>query len=446
MSDAQTSASLASTAPAPGARYRYVVLAMLILVYTLNFLDRQILGILAKPIKEEFGLTDGQFGLMSGLAFALLYTTLAIPIAWLADRFSRVWIMTTALTLWSGFTALCGFAGGFSQLFLARMGVGIGEAGGVAPAYSMLADYFPKHQRARALAAYAFGIPLGTAAGTLVGGLLAVQFGWRTAFIVVGLIGVALAPVFRLIVRDPRRGGADMAVGDTTTVQAPAAPLGEVVRVLAAKPSLWLLSFGAASSSVCGYGVALWLPSFFMRSLGLTLSQTAWYYSGIALFGGVLGIWLGGAVADRLGAKSKAGYPLTPAVAFLISVPCFLLAMNSGSLVGNLGGGASLALAFAIFLIPTGLNLAWLGPITAAVQHLAPAPMRTTASALFLLINNLLGIAVGTYYFGLVSDLLKPVFGQESLRWSIYTGMGFYLVAALLFFLASRRLAKDWVE
>jgi MFS family permease len=430
----------------PGARYRYVVLSMLILVYTLNFLDRQILGILAKPIKEEFGLSDGQFGLMSGLAFALLYTTLAIPIAWLADRFSRVWIMTAALTLWSGFTALCGFAGGFSQLFLARMGVGIGEAGGVAPAYSMLADYFPKHQRARALAAYAFGIPLGTAVGTLVGGLLAVHFGWRTAFIVVGLIGVALAPIFRLIVRDPRRGGADMAAGDTTTVQAPAAPLREVVRVLARKPSFWLLSFGAASSSVCGYGVALWLPSFFMRSLGLTLSQTAWYYSGIAFFGGLMGIWLGGAVADRLGAKSKAGYPLTPAVAFLISVPCFLLAMNSGSLVGGLGGNASLALAFAIFLIPTGLNLAWLGPITAAVQHLAPAPMRTTASALFLLINNLLGIAVGTYYFGLVSDLLKPTFGQESLRWSIYTGMGFYLVAALLFFLASRRLAKDWVE
>jgi MFS family permease len=444
MSDGQTQAG-------GGARYRYVVLTMLILVYTLNFLDRQILGILAKPIKEEFGLTDGQFGLMSGLAFALLYTTLAIPIAWLADRFSRVWIMTAALTLWSGFTALCGFAGGFSALFLARMGVGIGEAGGVAPAYSMLSDYFPKHQRARALAAYAFGIPLGTAAGTLVGGLLAVHFGWRTAFIAVGLLGVALAPIFRLIVKDPRRGGADMAVGDTTTVQAPAAPLGEVVRVLAAKPSFWLLAFGAASSSVCGYGVALWLPSFFMRSLGLTLRETAWYYSGIAFFGGLLGIWLGGAVADRLGAKSKAGYPLTPAVAFLISVPCFLLAMNSGSLVGNLGGPmegnwAALAVAFGIFLIPTGLNLVWLGPITAAVQHLAPAPMRTTASALFLLINNLLGIAVGTYYFGLVSDLLKPAFGQESLRWSIYTGMGFYLVAALLFFLTSRRLAKDWVD
>jgi MFS family permease len=432
--------------PAKASGYRYVVLAMLILAYTFNFLDRQILGILAKPIKEEFGLTDSQFGLMGGLAFALLYTTLAIPIAWLADRFSRVWIMTAALTLWSGFTALCGVVGSFSHLFLARMGVGIGEAGGVAPAYSLISDYFPKHQRARALAAYAFGIPLGTAAGTLVGGLLAVHYGWRTAFIVVGLLGVLLAPIFRLVMRDPQRGGADRAPHAPPVAQAPAAPLREVAKLLAAKPSFWLLALGAASSSVCGYGVAAWLPSFFMRSLGLTLSQTAWYYSGIAFLGGVAGIWMGGVMADRLGAKSKAGYPLTPAVAFLISVPCFLLAMNSGSLVGGLGGQASLALAFVIFLVPTGLNLAWLGPITAAVQHLAPAPMRTTASALFLLINNLLGIAVGVYYFGAMSDFLKPTFGAESLRWAIYTGMGFYLLAALLFFLASRRLDRDWVE
>ncbi|ENZ82010.1 MULTISPECIES: MFS transporter [Caulobacter] len=442
----QHNAAAAGPGAAKPSGYRYVVLAMLILAYTFNFLDRQILGILAKPIKDEFHLTDGQFGLMGGLAFALLYTTLAIPIAWLADRFSRVWIMTAALTLWSGFTALCGFVGGFGQLFLARMGVGIGEAGGVAPAYSLIADYFPKQQRARALAAYAFGIPLGTAAGTLVGGLLAVRYGWRSAFVVVGALGVLLAPLFRLVMRDPPRGGADREAGAPVAPPAPAAPLGEVVRLLAAKPSFWLLALGAASSSVCGYGVAAWLPSFFIRSLGLTLAQTAWYYSGIAFIGGLLGIWLGGAMADRLGAKSKGAYPLTPAVAFVISVPCFLLAMNSGALVGGLGGQAALAVAFVIFLIPTGLNLTWLGPITAAVQHLAPAPMRTTASALFLLINNLLGIAVGVYYFGLVSDLLKPTFGAESLRWAIYTGMGFYLLAALLFLLASRRLARDWVE
>lgn len=447
------------TAPAPpGSAYRYYVLAVLIFVYMLNFLDRQIVGILATPLKAEFNLSDSQFGLMGGLAFALLYSTLAIPIAWLADRFSRVWIMTTALTVWSGFTALCGVAGSFGQLFLCRMGVGVGEAGGVAPAYSLISDYFPKSQRARALAAYAFGIPIGTAAGTLVGGLLAATYGWRTAFIVVGLLGVLAAPLLRLTVRDPKRGGMDEPA--PAEIAAPAAvatphkapPFGDVLRLLLVKPSFWLLSFGAAASSVCGYGVAAWLPSFFQRSFGLTLAQTAWYYSGIALVGGLTGIWLGGAIADRLGKASRGAYPLVPAIAFLISVPCFLLAMNSGAIIGAIlpDAGANsvpaLALAFLIFLIPTGLNLAWLGPITASVQHLVPSTMRTTASALFLLINNLLGIAVGIFYFGWMSDLLRPTFGDESLRWAIYTGMGFYLLAAALLIGASRTLKTDWVD
>jgi len=440
-------------AASPG--YRYYVLGILILIYMLNFLDRQIIGILAAPLKAEFNLSDSQFGLLGGLAFALLYSTLAIPIAWQADRFSRVWIMTGALTVWSGFTALCGLAGGFGSLFLCRMGVGIGEAGGVAPAYSLIADYFPKSQRARALAAYAFGIPLGMAAGTLVGGLLAATYGWRTAFIVVGVLGVLVAPVLRLTVKDPKRGGLDVepAAPAAAPVEAPKAPpFMEAVRTLAPKPSFWLLSFGAAASSVCGYGVAAWLPSFFMRSFGLTLSQTAWYYSAIVLVGGVAGIWLGGSMADRLGKTSKAAYPLTPAIAFLISVPCFILAMNSGAVVGAVmpgsdpNGAAALTMAFLIFLIPTGLNLTWLGPITAAVQHLASPTMRTTASALFLLINNLLGIAVGIYYFGWMSDLLRPTFGEESLRWAIYTGMGFYLLSSALLFGASRTLKKDWVD
>ena len=442
----------------PGSGYRFYVLAVLILIYMLNFLDRQIIGILATPLKAHFGLSDTQFGLLGGLAFASVYSTLAIPLAWLADRFSRVWVMTTALAVWSGFTALCGVAGSFTQLFLFRMGVGVGEAGGVAPAYSLIADYFPKAQRARALAAYAFGIPLGTAAGTLVGGVLAAKYGWQTAFIVVGLLGVAVAPLLRLTVRDPKRGGLDapaVAVEPTAPVAAAAPakapPFGAVCKLLFAKPSFWLLSFGAAASSVCGYGVAGWLPSFFMRSFDLTLIQTSWYYSGIALVGGISGIWGGGLIADRLGKKSKGAYPLTPAIAFLISAPCFILAMNTPWLIGLVlpGGGTQaqqLTLAFQIFLIPTGLNLTWLGPITAAVQHLVPPPMRTTASALFLLINNLLGIAVGFYYFGAVADALRPAFGDESLRWAIYTGMGFYLLSSFLLIGASKTLKRDWVE
>jgi MFS family permease len=497
-----------SAAPVrPG--YRYYVLAVLVLVYTLNFLDRQIIGILAAPLKAHFELSDAQFGLLGGIAFASVYSTLAIPLAWLADRFSRVWIMTGALAVWSGFTALCGLAGSFTQLFLCRMGVGVGEAGGVAPAYSLIADYFPQSQRARALAVFAFGIPIGTAAGTLVGGLLAARWGWQTAFIVVGLLGLLLAPLLRLTIRDPQRGGTD-AARTPAQVAAAAAPaqagsdrvgriaalvmfgLGAGALILSAlaqftgfavgsplvlvfasllafvigvslmvarvtasavipKPSFWLLALGAASSSVCGYGVAGWLPLFFMRSFDLTLAQTSWYYSGIALIGGLLGIWLGGSIADKLAKRGKGAYPLTPAIAFLISAPLFIAAMNAPWLIGLVlpGGGSQaqqLLLAFVIFLIPTGLNLAWLGPVTAAVQHLVPAPMRSTASALFLLINNLLGLAVGFYYFGWMSDLLAPRFGEESLRWAIYTGMGFYLLASTLLIGASRTLKRDWVD
>jgi MFS family permease len=418
--------------------------------------------------------------------------------------------------VWSGFTALCGVAGSFTQLFLCRMGVGVGEAGGVAPAYSLISDYFPPSQRARALAVFAFGIPIGTAAGTLVGGLLAARFGWQTAFIVVGLLGLLLAPLLRLTVRDPQRGGTDAAAAAVKAALVPEAPrvaappaaalssrtgsiastvmlsigaaalawgavqylvagqgsagltwgfggllalvIGVSLRISRAtasvvikKPSFWLLALGAASSSICGYGVAGWLPLFFMRSFDLTLSQTAWYYSGIALVGGTLGIWLGGFIADKLSKRGKGAYPLTPAIAFLISAPLFVAAMNSPWLIGLVlpGGGTNaqqLILAFLIFLLPTGLNLAWLGPITAAVQHLVPAAMRSTASALFLLINNLLGLAVGFYYFGWMSDLLAPRFGDESLRWAIYTGMGFYLLASALLFGASKTLKRDWVD
>jgi sugar phosphate permease len=425
--------------PPKSERYRYVVLAMLILAYTFNFLDRQILGILKEPIKAELGLTDTQLGLMGGLAFAMLYSTLAVPIACLADRTSRTWIMTVALALWSGFTMVCGLASGFWSLFLARVGVGFGEAGGVAPAYSLVSDYFPKAQRARALAAYSFGIPVGSAAGILFGGLMAAYVNWRWAFFVVGGAGVLLAPIFKLVVRDPVRGAFDTPAPAAAGADAPAAAapsFGAVVRTVLPKPTFWLLALGAACSSVCGYGVAFWLPSFFMRSLGLTLAQTSVYYGLIQLIGGVAGIWLGGTIADRLGAKNRGAYALTPAVAFLVGLPLFLLAMNTSSLVG----------AFLLFLIPTGLNLAWLGPVVTAVQHLAPATMRSTTSSLFLLVNNLFGIAVGLWIFGYLSDRLAPAYGAESMRYALYYGLSFYVLASVLLFFAARRLPRDWVD
>lgn len=407
---------------APDGR-RLLVLGVLILAYTFNFLDRQILGILAGSIKKDLSLTDSQLGLMGGLAFALFYTALGLPIAWLADRWSRSWIMTGALALWSAFTAACGAATGFWSLFLCRMGVGVGEAGGVAPAYSLIADYFPKAQRGRALAAFSFGIPVGSALGLLFGGLIAHAVNWRAAFVAVGLAGVVLAPIVRLLVKEPPRHEKAQGAGGG---------LGELIR----KTSFWLISLASAASSVCGYGVAFWLPSFFERSLGLSLVDRSMFLAAITLIGGTLGVWGGGWAADRLAAKSRRAYVLVPAAAFLLALPCFFFAIQT----------RALPVAFVLFLIPQGLNLAWLGPVTAAVQHLVTPDRRSTASAAFLFINNLIGLGLGTWYFGAVSDALTPRFGAEALRYAIYSGLGFYVVSALLFALASRRLERDWVE
>lgn len=410
---------------------RFAVLGLLFVVYSFNFVDRQILGILAQPIKAELMLSDTQLGLLGGLAFALFYTGLGIPIAWLADRTSRTWIMTVALTVWSGFTAVCGLATNFLQLFLARVGVGVGEAGGVAPAYSLISDYFPPRERARALATYSFGIPVGSAAGIALGGFIASTVDWRAAFVFVGVAGILIAPVFRAFVREPKRGQFDAAPRESANTT-----IGAVARTLAAKPSFWLLSFGAGSSSIMGYGIFFWMPSFLMRSYDFTLQQAAAFYAAILLIGGVLGVWIGGALADWLGARSRAAYALIPAVAFVAAVPCYVVGMTS----------SSLTLAFLLFLPPTALGLAWLGPILTAVQHFAPATMRSTTSALFLFINNLVGLGFGTLIIGALSDVLTTRFGDEALRYSILAGTGFFLIAALLFALASRSLRKDWVE
>lgn len=408
---------------------RVYVLFILVVVYTFNFIDRQIVGILAVPIKADLGLSDTQLGLMGGLAFALFYTGLGIPIAMLADRSSRVWIMTVALTLWSAMTAVCGLAQNFTQLFLARLGVGVGEAGGVAPAWSLIADYFPPHQRARAASIYSFGIPIGSALGIVFGGLIASKIDWRWAFFAVGLAGIVIAPIFRLTVREPPRGQFD-------PVRAERKPpgLGELLTTLAAKPSFWLISLGAACSSMMGYGLFFWLPSFFVRSYGLALLDASLYFGAIVLVGGLAGIWAGGWLGDKLGQARRVRYLQVPAIAFCGTVPFYLLALFS----------PSLALTFAVLLVPTAMGLVWLGPVISTIQHLVPPDMRATASAVFLFINNLIGIGLGTWAIGALSDGLSLRLGDESLRYSILAGTGFYLIAALLFWLATRWLEADW--
>jgi predicted MFS family arabinose efflux permease len=406
-----------------------VALGMLLLVYIFNFVDRQILAILAGPIQADLGLSDTQMGLLGGVAFALLYSTLAVPLAWLADKTSRSWVITVSLAVWSGFTALTGLAQGFWSIFLMRLGVGVGEAGGVAPSYALISDHFPSEKRARALAIYSLGIPLGSATGVIAGGYIAATVDWRLAFFVVGFSGLLIAPLFKFFVRDK--------VKEPAPAEQAAAPYSFMgtVRILAKKKAFWLLAFGAASSSMLGYGIAFWLPSLLQRSFGLSLIDTSLFYGAILLFGGVAGVLGGGMIGDWLGKNNKAAYGLVPAAAFLLAVPLFAAGIMSGSAT----------IAFILFLIPQALAYFWLGPVLSAVQHLVPAESRATASALFLLINNLIGIGGGIFFLGALSDSLTPIYGEDGLRYSMLYSLAFYVIAAALMALAAKPLKSEWI-
>ncbi|MCL6679348.1 MFS transporter [Sphingomonas sp. RG327] len=403
------------------------MLSLLLLAYVLNFLDRQILGILNAPIKADLHLTDTEFGAIGGLAFALLYSVLGLPLAYLADRTKRSWVIAGSVAIWSGFTALCGLAGSYWQLFAFRLGVGIGEAGGVAPSYALIADYFPAHRRARALAIYSLGIPLGLAGGALIGAYLTAWISWRAAFLVMGVLGLILAPIMLLYVRDlPRRG----------TAAAEQVPISTVFPLLARKPSFWLLAFASSSSSLIGYALALWTPAVMMRSFGLELVPTGQFLASLLLIGGSAGVFGGGWLADRLGSRNRAWYAWLPATAWVVSAFAWALGLMA----------PSLWVAWPLLLVGNALNILWLGPVITAVQHLAPPRMRATASGSFLLINNLIGLGIGPLLIGRVSDALKSTYGVDSLRNAAVAGTAFYLLAALLMLFAAKWLRSDWVE
>jgi MFS family permease len=416
---------------ARGAKHRSasprVLLSLLLLAYIFNFLDRQILGILNEPIKADLHLSDTQFGAIGGLAFAMLYSVLGLPLAYLADKTSRSGVIAAAVAVWSAFTALCGTATGYTQLFLYRLGVGVGEAGGVAPSYALIADHFPPEGRARALAIYSLGIPIGLAGGSLIGAYLAEWLGWRAAFLVMGVAGMILAPVIRHYVRD---------LPKAKTATDEGAPIAEVFPLIARKPAFWLLALASSSSSLIGYALALWTPAVIMRSFGLKLVETGQFLSSLLLIGGTAGVFAGGWLADRLGTKDRAWYARLPAIAWVISA----VAWAAGLMSPNLW------IAWPLLLVGNAVNILWLGPVVTAVQHLAPARMRSTASGSFLLVNNLIGLGVGPLLIGRVSDALKSTYGADALRAAAVGGTVFYLVASILMFLASKRLRKEWVN
>ncbi|WP_265587516.1 spinster family MFS transporter [Sphingomicrobium arenosum] len=416
-----------TTAPAARSPNANVVLGMLLFAYILNFLDRQILGILAQPIKEDLGLSDAQFGAIGGLAFALLYSFFGVPLAMLADRTSRSGVIAGAVAVWSGFTALCGTATSFMQLFLLRLGVGVGEAGGVAPSYALIADYFPPQRRARALAIFSLGVPIGLGAGTVLGAYIAEYINWRVAFIAMGVVGILFAPIFKLVVKDrPRTMGSPQRLAD----------LFAVFPLIGKKRSFWLLAFGASLSSLCGYGLAIWIPSVLIRSFDMSLIGAGQFMGSLLLLGGTIGVFMGGWLADRLGTRDRRWYAWLPMIAWLITAPLYALGLLS----------ESLWLVWALLLIPNALNILWLGPVTTAIQHIVTPPMRATASGAFLLINNLIGLGVGPLLIGGISDALRETYGADSLRYAALAVLGVYFFAALLMWFAARRLPNDWVE
>ena len=411
--------------------YSGLVLAMLLVVYTFNFLDRQILGILAKPIQASLNLNDAQFGAIGGTAFAILYSVLGVPLALAADRWGKTRVIAGSLLVWSGFTALCGTATGFWQLFLYRLGVGVGEAGGAAPSYALIADYFPVERRARAVGIYSMGIPIGLGSGVLLGAYIAKYINWQAAFIVMGVAGILVAPIFLWLVRDR--------YPPTVAIKGAPSPY-RVVPLLMKKPAYWLLSISAGCSSMAGYGLALWAPKIIAVQFGWTapaqLTNVGWFMGGLLLIGGSIGIFLGGVVSDRLGKIDRAWYPRVPAIAWLITAPMFILGFSTGHPV----------LAWFILLIPNALNTLWLGPIITAVQHLAPPHMRAGTSGTFLFVNNLLGLGLGPLLMGTLSVALKAQYGDQSLGIAAMVGVCLYLVAALLAFLAIKPLKRGWVE
>ena len=411
--------------PAPTSkRGGSLVLALLLIAYIFNFLDRQILGILGPAIQADLHLSNTEFGVIGGTAFALLYSVLGIPLAFLADRTSRSAVVAGSLAVWSAFTALCGAAVGFWSLFLSRLGVGVGEAGGVAPSYALIADYFPPERRARALAIFSLGVPLGLGGGAFIGARLSAVFGWRATFVVMGLAGLVLAPILRSVARDLRKQ------------EGPAqAPLGTVFPILARKPAFWLLAFASSASSLCGYGLALWTPKVMMLSFGLDLVSTGDFLASLLLIGGCAGVFAGGWFADRLGTKDAGWYAKLPAIAWIVSVPAWGFGLFAPSLWA----------AWPLLLVGNAVNILWLGPVVTAVQHLVPRPMRSTASASFLLINNLIGLGVGPWLMGRLSEALKGAYGADALRDAAVACLAFYVLAALLMLSSIQSLRASWV-
>jgi MFS family permease len=408
-------------------QYRNYVLVMLTLVYVFNFIDRQVLVILQESIKKELHLSDTQLGMLSGFTFAVFYVTLGIPIARLADKTNRRNTVAVSLGIWSIMTACSGLARNFVQLLLARVGVGVGEAGGSPPAHAMISDYFPPQKRSTALSVYSAGLYLGVLIGFLSGGYLNQHLGWRTAFFVVGMPGIIFSLLFYATVKEPRRGATDIN-NEATNPHT----LGEVLKRLYASKTFVFLAMASALNVFCIYGLINWAPSFLIRLHGMKARDVGALLGVIYGIGGGLGSFAGGLLTDHFGKRDKRWYLKVPAYAVMMTIPC---AAGAIFLQGT-------ALSLACLGLCAALQSVYLGPSLAVAHSLVPASMRALTSAVFFLVINLIGLGFGPLVVGIISDLLKPSLGVESLRWALSIIIIMGLASTILFFSTASKLNK----
>ena len=421
--------SQASTSVAAKTR---TMLWVLLIVYILNFLDRQIVNILAEPIARDLKLSDSDIGLMTGLAFALFYTFLGLPIARYADRPStnRVGLISVSLAIWSGMTVLCGMAQNFVQLLLARIGVGVGEAGCTPAAHSLITDAVEPAKRSSAIAFYGLGIPIGSLLGLIVGGIVNDLWGWRIAFMVVGVPGLLLAFMVPMFIKEVRARGADTAA---TTGASGALSIGQALREVFSTRAFVYIAIAASFTAFLGYGKGVWALILFQRSHGLSAGETG-LLLGVALgIAGILGTWLGGYFADRFGKTDRRHMLTTPAIGMAVAAPILFL----GYAV------TEWHVAIALLFVPTVLNAAYYGPTFACVHGLVQPEARAMASAVMLFLQNLIGLGLGPLLFGMASEELKPALGPESVRYVLYGAAWLGLIPAFFFWRASLRLGKE---
>ena len=410
--------------------YRCYVLAMLTLVYAFNFIDRQLLVILQEPVKADLDLSDTQLGLLTGFAFAVFYVVCGIPIARWADKSVRRSIIALSLAVWSFMTAISGFTQNFFQLLLARMGVGVGEAGGSPPAHSMISDIFEPDFRATALSIYSVGIYIGILVGFILGGWIAEFFGWRLAFLVVGLPGIALALVVRYTVREPIRGWSEGASGNVAS----AAPLGDVLRLLWSRRSFRFLATAASLDAFLIYGIGNWLPSYFLRTYDISIGELGTWLALSSGLGGGAGSFFGGWVADRLGARDRRWYLWMPALFMLMLAPVLYATIAFESMYL----GLALTVLFYFF------SAAYLGPTLAISHTLVHQRMRALTSAILFFVINLVGMGLGPLSIGFLSDVLTGSGNAAPLGNAMLSiGMTAALVTSVFFVLAAKNVRED---